>query len=81
VKKTPDDGQRNCPKLVEFYSKNKFEKLVHLVGFITLLLLLHMRPTTDRRSNPFQSSSTDVLRGSMPLSISSLQVLPVMLQD
>ena len=33
-KKTPDDGQRNCPKHVEFYSKNKFEKLVHLVGFI-----------------------------------------------
>jgi len=30
--KTPDDGQRNCPKHVEFYSKNKFEKLVHLVG-------------------------------------------------
>jgi len=32
VKKTPDDGQRNCPKHVEFYSKNKFEKLVHLDG-------------------------------------------------
>jgi len=32
--KTPDDGQRNCPKHVEFYSKNKFEKFVHLVGFI-----------------------------------------------
>jgi len=32
--KTPDDGQRNCPKRVEFYSKNKSEKLVHLVGFI-----------------------------------------------
>ena len=32
--KTPDDGQRNCPKRVEFHSKNKFEKLVHLVGFI-----------------------------------------------
>jgi len=32
--KTPDDGQRNCPKHVEFYSKNKFEKLVHLVGFV-----------------------------------------------
>ena len=30
---TPDDGQRNCPKHVEFYSKNKFEKLVHLIGF------------------------------------------------
>ena len=24
--KTPDDGQRHCPKHVEFYSKNKFEK-------------------------------------------------------
>ena len=32
--KTPDDGRRNCPKHVEFYSKNKFEKVVHLVGFI-----------------------------------------------
>jgi len=32
--KTPDDGHGNCPKHVEFYSKNKFEKLVHLVGFI-----------------------------------------------
>jgi len=32
--KTPDNGQRNCPKRVEFQSKNKFEKLVHLVGFI-----------------------------------------------
>ena len=32
--KTPDDGQRNCPKRVEFRSKNKFEKLVHLVFFI-----------------------------------------------
>ena len=32
--KTPDDGQRNCPKHVEFYSKNKFEKLVHLVCFV-----------------------------------------------
>jgi len=24
---TPDDGQRNCPKHVQFYSKNKFEKI------------------------------------------------------
>jgi hypothetical protein len=32
--RTPDDGQRNCPKHVEFYSKNKYEKIVHLVGFI-----------------------------------------------
>jgi len=27
--------QGNCPKHVEFYSKNKFQKLVHLVGFVT----------------------------------------------
>ena len=33
--KTPDDGQRNCTKHVELHSKNKFEKLMHLVGFIT----------------------------------------------
>ena len=32
--KTRDDGQSNCPKHVEFYSKNKFEKLVHLVDRI-----------------------------------------------
>jgi len=32
--KTPDAGQRNCLKHVEFYPKNKFEKSVHLVDFI-----------------------------------------------
>ena len=32
---TPDDGQRHCPKHVESYSKNKFEKLALLVGFST----------------------------------------------
>jgi len=31
---TPDEGQRNFPKHVEFYSKNKLEKLVHLFCFI-----------------------------------------------
>jgi hypothetical protein len=31
---THDEGQRNCPKHVEFHSQNKFEKLVHLVGFV-----------------------------------------------
>ena len=28
--KTPDDGQKNCPKHVEFHSKNKFEKLTQV---------------------------------------------------
>ena len=32
-RKTPY-GQRKCPKHLEFYSKNKFENLVYLVGFI-----------------------------------------------
>jgi len=31
---TPDDGQRNCPKHVVLF-QNKFEKLLHLVGFTT----------------------------------------------
>jgi hypothetical protein len=33
--KTPVDGHKNLPKHVEFYFKNKFEKFVHLVGFVT----------------------------------------------
>ena len=36
--KTPDEGEKNCPKHVEFHSKNKFEKLVHLVGFASCQL-------------------------------------------
>jgi len=32
-------GQKNCPKHVEFYSKNKFEKLVLPVGFIVRIYL------------------------------------------
>jgi hypothetical protein len=39
---TPDDGQKTCPKHVKFYSKNKFEKLVHLVGFIIEKLQRHL---------------------------------------
>jgi len=31
---TSNDGQGTCPKYIEFYSKNKFDKLVHLVGYI-----------------------------------------------
>ena len=46
-KKIPDDGQRNCPKHVEFYSKNKFEKLVHIVSFF-------IRNYHDARSPEYQ---------------------------
>jgi hypothetical protein len=32
--KTPDDGQRNCLKHVEFLDKNKFGKISSSIGFI-----------------------------------------------
>ena len=38
--KTPDFGQRNCPKHVEFYSIYKIKKLVHLFGFIIRILVI-----------------------------------------
>jgi len=37
--KTPDEGQRNFPKHAEFYSRNKFEKLMHLVGLVIGIVL------------------------------------------
>jgi len=47
--KIPDDGQRNCPKRVEFYSKNKFEKISasRCTNFSNLFLesKLYMFPT------------------------------------
>ena len=46
--KTPDDGQRNSPKHVEFYSKNKFEKLVHLVGCI--IRIYHDARSSERQT-------------------------------
>jgi hypothetical protein len=66
--KTPDDGQRNCPKHVEFHSKNKFEKLAHLVGFIIRTedqysflimccsVLLRMRNVSDKRCRENQNT-------------------------
>jgi len=43
--KTPDDGERNCLQHAEFYSKNKFEKLAHLVGFTTRKHTTKMSPS------------------------------------
>ena len=45
--RTPGGGQRNCLKHVEFYSKNKFEKLVHLVGFI--IRIYHNAQSPERQ--------------------------------
>jgi len=47
--KTADDGQRNCPKYVQFHSKNKFYKLVHLVGFI--IRMYHNKRSYERQVN------------------------------
>ena len=47
--KAPDYGQRNCPKHVEFYSKNKFEKLVYLVGFI--IRIYHDAPSPESQTH------------------------------
>ena len=33
------DGQKTCPKHVDFYSKNKFQKLVQLVGFVITIYI------------------------------------------
>jgi len=50
-KKTPDDGQRNCPKHVEFYSKNKLEKLARLVGFD--IRIYHDTRSPERQNHKF----------------------------
>jgi len=68
---TSDNGERNCPKPVEFYSKNKFEKLVHSVDFI-------IRIYHDARSSEYEkflkfswtlqpSPPSEFLRRSVPL--------------
>jgi len=51
--KTPDDGHRNCPKHVEFYSKNKFQKLVLLVGFI--IRIYHDAELSERQMRSLYS--------------------------
>ena len=51
--KSPDDGQRNCSKHVEFYSKNKFQKLVHLVGFIIRRHTDILTDIHDEANTPF----------------------------
>jgi hypothetical protein len=52
---TSGDGQRNCPKHLEFYSKNKFDKLVHLVGFF--IRIFHDARLPERqKSNPSYAS-------------------------
>jgi len=58
------DGQRNCPKHVEFYSTNKFEKLVHLVGFI--IRSYHGARSPSSSSSSSSSLGTTTLCGFWP---------------
>jgi len=53
--KTPHGGQRNCPKHVEFYSKNKFENLVHLGGFI--IRICHDARSPERKKKNYSDLS------------------------
>jgi len=43
----------DCPKHVEFFSENKFEKLVYLVGFI--IRIFHDARSPERVLNLFSS--------------------------
>jgi len=52
--KTPDDGQRNCPKHVAFHSKNRFEKLMHRVDFI--IRIIHDARSHERQMWPKSSN-------------------------
>jgi len=56
----PDDGQKNCPKHVEFYSKNKFEKLVHLVGFIIRTMFTSVK---DKQLLPLRLQTANPVLG------------------
>jgi len=74
--KTPDDGQKNCPKHVEFHSKNKFEKLVHLVCFS--IIIYHDARSPKRQIHPLntwwkhKTCSTSLSTFLQPLVSSSL---------
>ena len=72
---TPDDGQKTCPKHVEFYSKNKFDKLVHLIGFIIRIPSERLSMSIDHLvfRSPTKSSQTRIfiVKRQSPLRISA----------
>jgi len=78
--KPPDDGQRNCPKHVEFYSKNKFEELVHLVGFIIRIYHDARSPERQKLAATFEAAEAEVrgwvAKGSVRLLYRVKEVVP-----
>jgi len=63
--KTADDRQMNCPKHVEFYYKNKFEKLVNPVGFI--IRIYHDARSPERQIHIFFIHAFHVILQNMNL--------------
>ena len=72
-----DDGQKTCTKHVKFYSKNKFEKLVHLVGFIIRVYhdarycecQIRQCPNEEGESNETGNVRIDVRMGGVRITI------------
>jgi len=58
--------QRNCPKHVEFYSKNKFEKLMYLTGKTVL-------PCSQRAAHCLYSQPEEIIR--RPTSFHSIALI------
>ena len=56
-------NKKTCPKHVELYSKYKFEKLVHLVGFIIKILPKRRYGIANLRCVIFQKSADLLHRG------------------
>ena len=55
--KPPDDGQRNCPKHVEFLDKNKFGKLVRLLVLLKKKFLTMHSHMNVKNTHTFLSKS------------------------
>ena len=59
---TPDDGRKDRPKHVECYSKiNKFDTLVHLVGF-SIEIYDDARPYEGQLSGKYSYAGNRILR-------------------
>jgi hypothetical protein len=71
---TPDDGQKTCPKHIEFYSKNKFEKLVHPVGSIIRKYHCHHNKSFENSSITVIHSNSEVFKS---FSILHLNIISV----
>ena len=75
--KTPDDGQRKCPKHVQFHSKNKLDKLLHLVGFsIRIYHVARLPECQSRRLQHHHHHQPQLISRPGLVPVSSVLVLP-----